>query len=251
MRTTSAGGLHSVRECLLALLCVGGALAPLPALAATLGTIQVDPNRQVEGGFSAPGTQAWRLSLRQGRHYAVWGWSGEYVAVTVRAAGGQVLARFATVDDEGGHGASFRAPYTGLYAVAVACRVDGNPGQDCHTSYGLAAGQDCPGDRSSPCGIAVGQTLRGLQGRFVEDRDWFRVQLAAGHGYTARAADEGPNGVRVCVSFHDGRGAEVVLATCGSPGAASFTPPTSGLYFVEVRPGENAPPATYSLSLGR
>src|SRR4051794_31797842 len=98
MRTTPAlAGL-------LAILALPGA-----AQAATLGTIPVDPNRQVQGHFDAPGTQTWRVYLRQGRYYAVYGRSDPELKVQVRAAGGGLVGAFEMWDDNAAEGASFRA----------------------------------------------------------------------------------------------------------------------------------------------
>src|SRR5947209_135514 len=99
------------------------ALAPGMALAVVEGTITVDPDRSVSGSFSETGTQKWTVNLERGKSYAVWGspTGNANPTVNVQAASGGVLARFMIGLESGGHGASFRAPYTGLYTVAVAC----------------------------------------------------------------------------------------------------------------------------------
>ena len=102
------------------------------------------------------------------------------VVVAIKAAGGKTLAAFRSSWEASPHGVSFTAPYTGAYTIAASCGDD-----NCLTpvSYSLSAGRDCPGARTTLCGIGVGQTLRNLQARFWEDDDWFRTSLRAGQVY--------------------------------------------------------------------
>src|SRR3954468_7655069 len=86
---------------------------PCVAVAETLGTIPVDPNRPVTGSFTADNaasTQSWRLDLEKSKLYALSGFSSDGATVTLKRAGGQTLALFnANTEDPGG--VSFRAPY--------------------------------------------------------------------------------------------------------------------------------------------
>jgi hypothetical protein len=213
--------------------------------------IPVDPDRSVSGHFDAADTQAWRVYLRAGRSYAVWAYGSDPLAVRVAAAGGKALASFGTPDDETSHGASLRAPYTGLYAVEVTCTA--GTAADCsRASYSLSAGRDCPGDASTRCGIAAGATLHGLQGRFLEDDDWFRTSLRAGTRYVVVATDEGRDeDARIRVRVRDARGRVVAdnVGACPIPCPATYTPRAAGTYFVEVSAGDSIAAPTYSLSL--
>ena len=43
------------------------------ARAGTLGTIRINPDAGVSGTADAAGSDTWRVFLRKGRHYALWG----------------------------------------------------------------------------------------------------------------------------------------------------------------------------------
>lgn len=226
------------------------ALLATPALAATVGTIPVDPDRHVSGTLAAGGRQTWRLDLERGRYYAVWGDNDGRDAgidVAVRAAGGKGLAAFRIGGDET-DGTSFRAPYTGTYTVTAACKSDQLP--YCVGSYTLSAGRDCPGDATTTCGIAVGQTLHGLQQHFAEDDDWFRASLRAGTTYKVSVAR--PDGSAGEAAVYDARGRRLAWAACpsGQGPCLTFTAPSDGRFHVSV-PAHGDPRATYDLSLTR
>ena len=162
---------------ILTALAVG--LAAIDVQAASMGTIPVGPDNGVSGTNTAPGTQTWRLSLSKNKYYAVDGSGDCGNRVAVRAAGGKVLASFSVniPNDEGPSGASFRAPYTGWYDVVVTLTRANISDSQCKmpNGYVLDAARDCPGDATTGCAIAVGQTLANLHLDYVGDTDTFRT----------------------------------------------------------------------------
>jgi hypothetical protein len=113
----------------LALAALAALAFPAAALAATQGTIPVSPGQWVRGGFAGPGTQTWDLRLESGRVYTVVGTTrDDYKTVVVRAMGGLVLARFVISWDDGAVSATFAAPYSGGYTVAVTTGTSCRPG---------------------------------------------------------------------------------------------------------------------------
>jgi hypothetical protein len=114
---------------MLALAALAAFAFPAAALAATQGTIPVSPDQWVRGGFAGPGTQTWDLRLESGRVYTVVGTTrDDYKTVVVRAVGGLVLARFVISWDDGAVSATFAAPYSGGYTVAVTTGTSCRPG---------------------------------------------------------------------------------------------------------------------------
>lgn len=227
---------------------------PCAAGATTMGTIPVDPNGRVNGSFSAPGTQTWRLYLERGRYYAVAGHpypDGCVASVAVRAAGGKVLAGFRlfTEGDEGPAGVSLRAPYTGWYTVAVTLTQAIIRYYQCARplSYWLDAARDCPGDATTGCTIAVGSPLAKLHFDYWGDTDAFRTALQGGKSYTlSLAAASDPECASASIA---GPGGFAASAVGGTP--VVFAAPTSGTYYVSARPDncDGYYSAWYSLSL--
>ena len=102
---------------------------PAAAPAATQGTIPVSPGQWVGGSFAGPGTQTWDLRLESGRVYTVVGTTrDDNKTVVVRAAGGLALARLVISWDDGAVSATFAAPYSGGYTVAVTTGTSCKPG---------------------------------------------------------------------------------------------------------------------------
>ena len=234
MRTTMLAALAALIPCA----AVADGATPLAA-----NDIPVDPTRSVSGSFSSPGTQAWRVYLRAGRYYAVSATETESATVTVRAAGGKSLALFDVGSEDVG-GAGFRAPYTGLYSVEVTCGEAGDP---CVTpsSYTLSAGRDCPGDLSTSCTIAVGQTLHNLWLSSNDDADAFRTRLVGGVAYTVNLPVR-PGGGATYAAVLDARGRTLAA----SDALFRFTAPGSGTYYVVVSGGDGGI-GFYDLSLSR
>lgn len=259
MKTTTMLAALTTAALLPALLPQEACAADAAALAAN--GIPVDPSRSVSGHFDAGGTQAWRVYLRAGRYYAVWGSNNAVQDVAVQAAGGRTLVRFEM--DAGGNepsGASFRAPYTGLYSVVVAQPASCwghapcvGPGGQGSGDYSLSAGKDCPGDISTACSIAVGATLDNLQMRFLTDDDWFRTTFQAGGVYKVALADPDRLGFDARVAIRDARGATVAQATWDGEAAPvlAYRAARGGTYYVEVFAGSDEPLARYSLTLSR
>lgn len=229
--------------------------------------IPVSAGRSVSGTFQAPGAQAWRVYVRKGRHYAVYGTADPTLRAVVRAAGGRVLGSFDLFDSTGdAEGADFTAPYTGLVSVTVtappACDAGREPcARAFPSAYTLSASRDCAGGPATRCGIAPGRTLHGLGMAFVStagpgDQDWFRVRLEGGRRYVASL----PEAQADCLvlGFRDaaGRPAGKDKETC-APGGGPLTPPAvlaparSGTYFVVVGADDESTPSSYSLSLSR
>lgn len=220
---------------------------PDAALATVYGTIQVNPDRQVSGRLSAGRSQSWRLYLERGRYYAVWGGAdADAIDLDVRAAGGRELGHAIISTETSYDGASFRAPYSGIYTVAVTCRKANAPG--CAGSYTLSAGRDCPNDTSTACGIAVGQTLHDLQMRFFQDGDYFRTTLEGGVSYAIGVV--GSTGPDEQASVRDALGRPLASAVCVNDRRPClvFTAPASGRYYVSVSAFSDPVP-TYDLSL--
>jgi hypothetical protein len=232
---------------------LAAALAALPAaaVAGTQGAIPVDPDHPVSGTLTG-GTQTWSLDLQGGKYYALWATVHDPGEVAVGEAGGAPLAAFHASPEDAAHGVSFRAPHTGRFTVTVACSTA--PGATaCPGAYRLAAGPDCPASTAAHCDIAVGQTLDGLQMRFVENDDWFRTTLQPRVTYRVTiATDPQSASYGAHVAIRDATGA--VLAQTiwdGQPGPALvYTPRTGGLHFVDIAGGGTEPLAAYSLTLG-
>ena len=228
---------------------MAAALAALPAAAKadTQGTIPVDPDRPVSGTLTG-GTQTWSLDLQGGKYYALWATVHDPGEVAVGEPGGGTLAAFHASPEDAAHGVSFRASRTGTFTVTVACSAGGS---SCPGAYRLAAGPDCPASTAAHCDIAVGQTLDGLQMRFVENVDWFRTTLQPGvtyqvtiatdplsASYGAYVAVHGPTGEVLARNIWTGQGPALV-----------FAPRTGGLHFIEVADAGNEALAAYSLTL--
>jgi hypothetical protein len=246
--TLAVAGPLATLATLAALLPCAASAAPAPLAAEG---IPVDPARSVTGHFDATGTQAWRLYLRQGRYYALWGWNAERVDVAVSAAGGRQLAGFQMFSEAQPHGAGFRAPYTGLYTVAATCSP-ANAADCVGGSYVLRAARDCPGDLPTPCGIAVGQTIHAIPLGFFEDRDDFRARLKAGaYAVSVAFPDRRECDFGVDASVQDARGRPLAVAflDCAAP-TLSFTAPVDGTYLVAIGSDDNAV-STYDLALSR
>jgi hypothetical protein len=222
-------------------------VAATQAQAGSLGTIPLDPERYVTGDLDAPGPQKWTLNLRRGGYYAVSA-AGGPGSLSVHAAGGKTLASVAMISDEGSHGFSFKAPYTGSYVVQVAC--DSSTGE-CPGRYGLTAMPDCPGDASSACRIAVGTALRGLSLFGFEDVDWRGARLAAGRAYHATAGSGFAEADALCLAILDQDGREVVAESCANSPDLAFTPAASGTYFLRTRQGDGVAPGIYSLAVSQ
>ena len=115
------------------------------------------------------------MNLAKGKNYALYGWSDPFPLTMLRTSGGKPLARFTLWDLDEAEGASFRAPYTGRYVVTVTagepCGTNGqgNCTRAFPAHYTLSAARDCSGGPSTPCGIAVGQTIRNLNLSFIGD----------------------------------------------------------------------------------
>jgi hypothetical protein len=230
---------------------LAAALAALPAAAAagTQGAIPVDPDHPVSGTLTG-GTQTWSLDLQGGKYYALWANVHDPGEVSIGEAGG-TLAAFHASPEDASHGASFRAPHTGTFTVTVACSTSAGV-STCPGAYRLSAGPDCPASTAAHCDIAVGQTLDGLQMRFVENVDWFRTTLQPGVTYQVTIGTDPLSasfGAHVAVRGPTGE----VLAQniwAGQPGQALvFAPRTGGLHFIEVGSAGNEALAAYSLTL--
>jgi len=231
---------------------LAAALAVLPAAAAAgaQGTIPVDPDRPVSGTLTG-GTQTWSLDLQGGKYYALWASVHDPAEVAVGEAGGAPLAAFHASPEDAAHGADFRASRTGTFTVTVACSTASGAGA-CPGAYRLAAGPDCPASTAAHCDIAVGQTLDGLQMRFVENHDWFRTTLQPGVAYQVTiATDPQSASFGAHVAIHGPTG-EVLAQNiwAGQGPALVYTPRTGGLHFVDVTGGGTEPLAAYSLTLG-
>src|SRR4051794_15080805 len=215
---------------------LAAALAVLPAAAeaGAQGTIPVDPDHRVSGTLTG-GTQTWSLDLQGGKYYALWATVHDPGEVAVGEAGG-TLAAFHASPEDAAHGASFKAPHTGTFTVTVACSTA--PGAAaCPGAYRLAAGPDCPASTAAHCDLAVGQTLDGLQMRFVENDDWFRTTLQPRVTYRVTiTTDPQSASYGAHVAIRDATGA--VLAQTIWDGqsvpALVYTPPTGGLHFVDI-----------------
>jgi hypothetical protein len=232
---------------------LAAALAALPAAAGagTQGTVPVDPDHPVRSSLIG-GTQTWSLDLQGGKYYAFWADVHDPAEVAVGEAGGAPLATFHISPEDAAHGAGFRAPHTGTFTVTVACSSSAG-GSSCPGDYRLAAGPDCPASTAAHCDIAVGQTLDGLQMRFVENVDWFRTTLQPGVTYQVTiTTDPQSASFGAHVAIRDATGAVLKETNwAGQPGPALvYAPRTGGLHFIEVAGGGNEALAAYSLTLG-
>ena len=234
------------------MLAAAFAALPTAAMAESLGTIPVDPDRPVSGTLlEAPGTQTWSLDLQGGKYYALWANVHDPGEVSIGEAAG-TLAAFHASPEDASHGASFRAPHTGTFTVTVACSTAPG-GAACPGAYRLAAGPDCPASTAAHCDLAVGQTLGGLQMRFVENDDWFRTTLQPRVTYQVTiTTDPQSASYGAHVAVRDATGAVLAQTNWdGQPGPALvYTAPAGGLHFVEVGSGGVEPLASYSLTLG-
>jgi hypothetical protein len=244
LSTKQGHGPMSTKTILLA-----AAVAALPFHAhAFQGTIQVGSGKYAEGHFKAPGTQQWRVYLKKGQLYAVHGNTSGDTKVDVRTSGGTLLGSFfENWDYENDGGASVKAPSTGYYTVVVTT-TKYTP--EFPMYYTLAADFDCAGDKSTACGIALGQTRSKLKASYVGDHDWFKASLEAGKKYTAGLTQNDPDAPDACVGLSVRDSSGTVLATVPCYGAIPITAKHTGTYYLEAWPnGDWSAPSTYGLSL--
>jgi hypothetical protein len=227
------------------LAALAAALLQGAAVADQLGPIPPD-GFPAQGTFTGPGTQEWRADLERGKLYALEEDGDILGAVSVVAAGGGTIASFGG-DAEGAVGTSFRAPYSGAYTVRVT--VPDQHALDKGDDYTLRLERDCPGDASTPCQIAVGQTHDMQRSTYDFDHDWYwSTGLRGGSAYVVTLASD--NGDQVAVRNGAGR----IIAgpvECGPgrvPIALAFTAPANGRAYLDVGTSETTPTA-YSVSL--
>lgn len=207
------------------------ALAPGTARAEVVGTITVGPGL-VQGGFDAPDTQTWAVTLQRGRVYALSGTALSHEREELHAAGGGLVAAADISDGNETQGVTFVAPYSGDYAVTVTISPE-EFSKELGTQYDIAVTPDCPAADTTRCRIAVGQTHHNLQGSFDGDGDWFSASLAAGHRYEAVVSAVDPDwqgDQRITVIDPRGR----IVTSDGWAGSLSFVAATNGTYTIVV-----------------
>lgn len=201
---------------------------PCAARAATSGTIPTGTTG-VTGSIAAGGPpQTWTVQLAAGQDYALAGATpNEYqasITVEIDAAGGQPLCSAGA--DFAVEGCSFRAPYSGLYTVAVSLY-----NTDTQADYWLYVNADCRADPATRCHLAVNHT-HAMLFEYDGDHDWVAVRLEAGRRY--RVAAQAASILSMDLALRAPNGAVLVSAPTGNAPALTYRAPRGGTYYVEA-----------------
>ncbi len=224
----------------------------------TATTSNLSPGGSSTGHIQVAGESDWfRIELSAGRIYQFelrgtdsGGGTLADPLLQLRDSAGNVL----TSDDDSGTGQDARLNHlvsgSGTYYLAAY----GYSG-DAIGSYTLSArdmGVDDHGDSGSTTStLALGSSIGGdLQ--FIDDQDWFRIDLTAGTTYVFRlqgANSDAGTLTDPVLSIADNSG--VLLNTAYDYGVGAFlvhTPTSSGSYYLAARTYSSSPGGTYTLS---
>ena len=155
---------------------------------------------------------------------------------------------------------SFGTDPAGTYTVSAAEAGSTTPPDDGGGDDGGDGGgpdptptDDFAGDLSSSGSVTVGGSMSG-ELELSLDRDWFSVQLTAGQDYTFDVSGAESGGGTLADPFlvlRDGDGTFIEQDDDGGTGvdaSVTFTPATSGTYWLEVRSFGTDPAGTYTVS---